>query len=413
MTITSETTKSPLYSGNGVTTAFASGFKILQNPETSEAEVEVYKLVSGVESLVSSSDYVVTGAGLDAGGTITFTVAPPSGTDIIIKSAVSKTQETDLINQGASFRETYETMVDRVVRMVQEQQETLDRGLSVSITSGASGSSVTPENGKVLGWNGTSLINYTPNANAYFNVSSFMATVLDDADASTALTTLGVSTYAKTLLDDTSAGAALTTLGVSAYAQTILDDTTAANALTTLGVSAFAQTVLDDTSASAARTTLVAAASGANSDITSLAGLTGGGTLSNYTPLTSFTPGITFNGGSTGMTFGTRVGKYMRIGTLIIGWIDITLTAKGSSTGSPVLITGLPVANGIGGNAYCATQIDAGTGASLTGYTVAGVIQNGATTVLLRKYKDGSDANMADTDFQNTTTVRVNFSYSA
>lgn len=235
MTITSETTTSTLFTGNGVTTAFASGFKILENPESGDAEVEVYQLEDGVESLVSSADYTVTDAGVDAGGTITFDTAPADGVNIIIKSAVSKTQATNLRNQGASFRETYEEMVDRTVRMVQEQDETIGRALTVSITSGEEGSSVAPEDGKVLGWDGTSLANLTPNTDTYLNISAFMETMLDDTSADAALTTLGVSTYAKTLLDDTTAGGALTTLGVSAFAQTILDDATAADARTTLG----------------------------------------------------------------------------------------------------------------------------------------------------------------------------------
>ena len=62
--------------------------------------------------------------------------------------------------------------------------------------------------------------------------------------------------FARSLVDDASAGAALTTLGVSAFAQSVLDDTTAAAALATLGISAFAQTLLDDTGAGAARATL-------------------------------------------------------------------------------------------------------------------------------------------------------------
>ncbi|RCW80933.1 gp53-like domain-containing protein [Phyllobacterium bourgognense] len=59
--------------------------------------------------------------------------------------------------------------------------------------------------------------------------------LLDDADASAQLTTLGVSTYAKTLLDDANAGAAQTTLGISTFAKSILDDTTGAAMFATMG----------------------------------------------------------------------------------------------------------------------------------------------------------------------------------
>ena len=80
--------------------------------------------------------------------------------------------------------------------------------------------------------------------------------LIDDADASTQLSTLGVSTFVKTILDDANAAAVLTTLGISAFAQTILDDADAAAAQTTLGISTFVKTLLDDANAAAVQTTL-------------------------------------------------------------------------------------------------------------------------------------------------------------
>ncbi len=53
---------------------------------------------------------------------------------------------------------------------------------------------------------------------ALSDLTAFGRTLVDDADASTALTTLGVSTYVKTLLDDIDAAAARATLGLGSLA---------------------------------------------------------------------------------------------------------------------------------------------------------------------------------------------------
>jgi hypothetical protein len=59
----------------------------------------------------------------------------------------------------------------------------------------------------------------------------------------------------------------------------------------------------------------------------------------------TFTPGLTFGGGSTGMTFFDRAGVYTKIGRQVSCTIYLALTAKGSSTGEAIL-TGLPFTNG-------------------------------------------------------------------
>ncbi len=55
----------------------------------------------------------------------------------------------------------------------------------------------------------------------------------------------------------------------------------------------------------------------------------------------TFTPGVTFGGGNTGITYTTQTGKYYRLGPLVFYSVYVLLSSKGSSTGY-LSITGLP-----------------------------------------------------------------------
>lgn len=99
-------------------------------------------------------------------------------------------------------------------------------------------------------------------------ISSYGATLVDDADAAAARTTLGlgsaatsatsdffaasdVSTFGATLIDDADASAARTTLGLGSAATSASGDFFAAS-----GVSTFGATLVDDADAASARTTM-------------------------------------------------------------------------------------------------------------------------------------------------------------
>jgi len=58
----------------------------------------------------------------------------------------------------------------------------------------------------------------------------------------------------------------------------------------------------------------------------------------------TFTPVLTFGGGSTGITYDIQLGYYTKIGNRCIVYIEIRLTSKGSSTGV-ANISGLPFAS--------------------------------------------------------------------
>lgn len=87
----------------------------------------------------------------------------------------------------------------------------------------------------------------------------------------TSIASLGAGAVADRMLYTTAANtAALTTL--TSYARTLLDDADAAAARTTLGISAFGSTLIDDVDAAAARTTL--GAQPLDATLTAVAGLT-------------------------------------------------------------------------------------------------------------------------------------------
>lgn len=79
----------------------------------------------------------------------------------------------------------------------------------------------------------------------------------------------GLSPSADQMIYWTGADVAAMT-GLTAAGRALLDDADAAAQLTTLGVSAFVQTILDDADAATVRATISAAASGANTDLTSV-----------------------------------------------------------------------------------------------------------------------------------------------
>jgi hypothetical protein len=71
----------------------------------------------------------------------------------------------------------------------------------------------------------------------------------------------------------------------------------------------------------------------------------GGDALAYYDEGT-WTPVLSFGGGSTGITYVTQTGTYTRIGDTVSCYMKIALTNKGSSTGITI-ISGLPFTSGV------------------------------------------------------------------
>ena len=239
-------TKKVIATGNGA--AFTFSFSPMVVFAASELVVVTTVIATSVETVrtqgVGSTNWSTAIQEFPATGSITYPAdqgtALPATETITIKRVLVLEQGTNLNNRGGYFSETQEDQFDRGVMIALQQQEVLDRSITMPVSTA---SAFDPE------------LNGTPAANPG-KLIGVSADGLGIEFFATLPSTVSVTAYMETLLDDATAGAALTTLGITAFMQTMLDDATAGAALTTLGITAFMQTLLDDTTAKAARATL-------------------------------------------------------------------------------------------------------------------------------------------------------------
>lgn len=124
MTVAS-TENREVYNGNGVTVAFAFAHKFFAN-----ADLKVYV---GNVLLTLTTDYTVSGAGDEAGGTVTFLVAPPAGTgNVVILRDPAATQERDFVENDPLPVEEVENALDLLTMLIQRLKELQGRSLTLA-----------------------------------------------------------------------------------------------------------------------------------------------------------------------------------------------------------------------------------------------------------------------------------------
>ena len=128
-------------------------------------------------------------------------------------------------------------------------------------------------------------------------------------------------------------------------------------------------------------------------------------TLDDYEEGT-WTPTLTFAGGTTGITYSQQLGTYVKFGRLV--WLNcrVALTAKGSSTGS-ARITGIPF-GGAGGSGGSEIQVgalwyNAFTNASNYHINVRQDSGSNSTYMELRAYAGGSETEVNQGWFNNNS----------
>ena len=131
-------------------------------------------------------------------------------------------------------------------------------------------------------------------------------------------------------------------------------------------------------------------------------------TLDDYEEGT-FSPGISFGGGTTGITYATQLGSYTKIGNRVFCTAKVELSNKGSSTGS-ALITGLPVAIANSDNAQGATAIRLAN-VSFADYPQAVGVASTTTISLEDITNAGTRTELDDTNFTNASYITFSISY--
>lgn len=133
----SSTTNRNDYVGNGATSVYPYGFRIL-----SASDLRVTVRLSGASAettLALNTDYTVSGVGEANGGNVTLVAgALASGAAITIRRVRPLTQLTDIRNQGAFYPEIHEDAFDHAVMITQQQADEIERSVRNAETVAAS-----------------------------------------------------------------------------------------------------------------------------------------------------------------------------------------------------------------------------------------------------------------------------------
>lgn len=149
MTVSSTTTPTVQYAGNGSTTAFSTSFVFLDQGDL----IVTLTDSSGSDTVqVITTNYTVAG-GSGSSGTVTMLVAPASGETLTIERSTTKTQLVDYLANDSFPAETHEAALDRLTLISQEVDGQLSRVFTAAATSGVTDFEVPAVADGYLRWN--------------------------------------------------------------------------------------------------------------------------------------------------------------------------------------------------------------------------------------------------------------------
>ncbi len=230
--LVNDITPSVQYTATASQTTFAYPFAIFE-----DADLRVYQVSSSgtpddtTDILTLTTHYTVTGAGDTSGGNVVLVTGATVGDVITIKRDLAVKRTTDYQNLGDLASESFNDDLDKLVMMVQQNEEAFSRSISLqesTQTPTTFGIDDPVAEFYAVAKADLSGIKWLQLLSAgELSVSAFMQTVLDDTTAAEALTTLGganltaVNTFTKTqiwakgtdLNDDDVDGSNILTIG--------------------------------------------------------------------------------------------------------------------------------------------------------------------------------------------------------
>lgn len=184
------------YSGDGSTTSFAFAFTIW-----AAAEMKVYLVSSaGVATLKTlTTHYTLSPSSYPNTGNVVMVTAPAVGETLVLIRLQALSQALDLVNGDPMPSDLIELRFDILTGIIQNLSERLDRAITLPVQSSLSGivypTPTSAEDGYGLVWDDASGgFVLAASISATATVSSFGATLIDDANAAAARTTLGAGT---------------------------------------------------------------------------------------------------------------------------------------------------------------------------------------------------------------------------
>ena len=123
----------------------------------------------------------------------------------------------------------------------------------------------------------------------------------------------------------------------------------------------------------------------------------------------TWTPSITFGGGSTGITYLEQAGQYTRIGDVCFVRGIVFLSHKGSDGGALKLL-GLPLTSSAVGSPTSILNILMSGAAALTSQPI-GFVDDGGTGVSLSDYAVTGIADLTEANVTNSTIIRISGTY--